>query len=116
MHLCAGSNGKNPCFSDKGGPLNVQEQESGLYSVVGVTSGDWACSGPGYPEVFARVTASLDWIQCVTQGAQDTKCVDVTTTTEIPDIETTTKGTHQDTVDTSATTTRRTTTRKTTTT
>ena len=71
MHLCAGSNGKNPCFSDKGGPLTVQEQESGLYAVVGVTSGDWACSGPGYPEVFARVTSSLDWIQCVTQGAQD---------------------------------------------
>ena len=59
MHLCAGSNGKIPCNSERGGPLIVQE--NGHYTVVGVSSGDYgACSGrPGYPEVFARVTASL---------------------------------------------------------
>ena len=86
MHLCAGSNDKNSCFSDRGGLLTVQE--NGLHTVVGVTRGNyWACIGPGNPEVFARVTASLDWIQCVLHGTQDLKCFTHTTTTDIPDNE-----------------------------
>ena len=54
-------------------------QEDGYYAVVGVTNYAFGCGEPGFPGVYARVTARLDWILAKTQGTQDTSCATTTT-------------------------------------
>ena len=77
--ICAGDDGKGICrWGDYGGSLVVQED--GHYAVVGVISWGYRCAEPGFPGIYARVTARLDWILANTQGTQDTSCA--TTTTE----------------------------------
>jgi len=61
--ICADTKGGiSPCHRDSGGPLTYNE--NGRSYLIGVVS--WGiprfCGTPGYPGVFARVTAALDWI------------------------------------------------------
>ena len=37
-------------------------ERQGRYVVAGVTSWGYDCGAQGYPGVYARVTAQLDWI------------------------------------------------------
>ncbi|XP_066972499.1 trypsin-1-like isoform X1 [Macrobrachium rosenbergii] len=60
--LCAGypEGGKDTCGGDSGGPLTVEE--NGRHVLAGITSFGHGCGEKGYPGVYTRVTAFLDWI------------------------------------------------------
>jgi len=63
--FCAGEpwRGKGTCEGDSGGPLTWVDSETSKVKVVGVTSfGDIHCKRPN---VYADVTAELDWIKSV---------------------------------------------------
>jgi hypothetical protein len=65
--LCAGSlNGdKDACGGDSGGPLMHEINEGNNYRVyqIGIVSYGFRCAVPGYPGVYTRVTAYVDWIE-----------------------------------------------------
>ncbi|XP_074035860.1 serine protease persephone-like [Leptinotarsa decemlineata] len=58
--ICAGGGAKDACWGDSGGPLFIQ-QDSGVFSVVGVVSFGIGCGG-NVPTVYTRVSKYLDWI------------------------------------------------------
>jgi len=60
--ICAGgSRGMSVCHDDSGGPLTYKE--NGRSYLIGVVSfGPEFCAQPESPDVYARVTAVLDWI------------------------------------------------------
>ena len=64
--MCAGieEGGKGSCYGDSGGPAVFYDEYNKPYQ-IGVVS--WAggdgCVEPGFPDVFARVTTYLDWIE-----------------------------------------------------
>jgi secreted trypsin-like serine protease len=63
--LCADTNGGSlaTCNGDSGGPLVVTESD-GLPTEVGIVSfGTSLGCESGYPEVYARVTRYLDWLE-----------------------------------------------------
>uniref|UniRef100_A0A1I8Q8W9 Peptidase S1 domain-containing protein n=1 Tax=Stomoxys calcitrans TaxID=35570 RepID=A0A1I8Q8W9_STOCA len=58
----SGKNGKSPCNGDSGGPLVYKEGD--VNYVIGATSFVTALGcEKGWPGVFTRVTAYLDWIE-----------------------------------------------------
>lgn len=65
--ICAGSlNGdKDACGGDSGGPLMHEINEGTNYRIyqIGIVSYGFRCAVPGYPGVYTRVTAFVDWIQ-----------------------------------------------------
>lgn len=61
-HLCAtGVGGRSICHGDNGGPIIVQHNDE--FMQVGVASFVHSVCETGYPGVFTRLTAYLDWIQ-----------------------------------------------------
>ncbi|KAJ1523709.1 hypothetical protein ONE63_001543 [Megalurothrips usitatus] len=63
VHICAdGEGGASACGDDLGGPLVIQE-EDGSWKQVGISSfeSDMGCVR-GYPSVYTRVSAFVDWI------------------------------------------------------
>lgn len=62
--ICAGvpMGGRAPCQGDSGGPL-VVTSASGTRKVAGIVSFGVACDAPGFPAVFTRVSALVDWIE-----------------------------------------------------
>ena len=60
--ICAGSQGRDACWGDSGGPLAVMGQD-GFYRQIGVVSWGNGCGTPGYPGVYTRVSSLLAWIQ-----------------------------------------------------
>lgn len=65
FQMCAMSNeGKDTCSGDSGGPLQVQQEPSSIYTIVGITSYGIGCGGKN-PGVYTRVSAYLDWIESI---------------------------------------------------
>ncbi|XP_073841779.1 brachyurin-like [Musca autumnalis] len=62
MICISGKDGKSTCNGDSGGPLVYKE--NGVNTVIGATSFGIALGcEKGWPGVFTRVTAYLDWIE-----------------------------------------------------
>ncbi|XP_052280217.1 chymotrypsinogen B-like [Dreissena polymorpha] len=61
QNVCAGNGTHGTCQGDSGGPLVCYRD--GQYHVVGVTSfGYYTCTTAGYPDVYMRISAYLDWM------------------------------------------------------
>lgn len=62
--ICAtglsGSNIKDTCYGDSGGPLFTTA--GGNYNLVGLTSWGYDCGLENYPGIYTRLTTYLDWI------------------------------------------------------
>ncbi|XP_069128547.1 chymotrypsinogen A-like [Argopecten irradians] len=63
-HICVGYGDVGACGGDSGGPLVCLR--NGHYILAGVTSwGSFSCQHYGYPNIYTRVTAYVDWIKSV---------------------------------------------------
>merc|ERR1711936_241132 len=60
--ICAESLGKDACQGDSGGPLAVPV-DKGDYRLIGIISAGSECAKPGWPGIYTRVSAFLDWIR-----------------------------------------------------
>ena len=68
--ICAGgksSGGEGVCMGDSGGPLVTEV--SGSFRLIGVVSFGQPCAIANSPDVFARVSVALDWIEMNTADA-----------------------------------------------
>uniref|UniRef100_A0A8C0PX82 Ovochymase 1 n=2 Tax=Canis lupus familiaris TaxID=9615 RepID=A0A8C0PX82_CANLF len=68
--MCAGfavSGGKDFCQGDCGGPL-VCRREKGPFVLYDIVSWEAGCAQPRKPDVLARVSVFLDWIQFKMKG------------------------------------------------
>lgn len=52
------------CQGDGGGPIFTYHSESGVSTLVGVTSWGVGC-GPHLPSVYTRIASYVDWIESV---------------------------------------------------
>ncbi|KAH3800010.1 hypothetical protein DPMN_153634 [Dreissena polymorpha] len=61
--VCAADfdHGVDTCQGDSGGPLVCDI--GGIFYVLGATSFGYKCAEPGYPGVYARISAMLPWIE-----------------------------------------------------
>ena len=59
--ICALAPGKTPCHGDSGGPLTCGEGQDKV--LCGIVSWGRGCALRGYPGVYAKVSAYIDWIQ-----------------------------------------------------
>lgn len=74
--LCAGSRtGKqDTCQGDSGGPIQIMQQgNSCIYYVIGITSFGKSCAVSSAPGVYTKVSYYLDWIEEVVWGEQREK-------------------------------------------
>ncbi|NWW42849.1 OVCH2 protein, partial [Pedionomus torquatus] len=65
--ICAGfplEEGKDSCTGDSGGPLVCSsEDDSGFYTLHGITSWGLGCGRKSYPGVYTNVGVFVDWIK-----------------------------------------------------
>uniref|UniRef100_A0A672UWG5 Peptidase S1 domain-containing protein n=1 Tax=Strigops habroptila TaxID=2489341 RepID=A0A672UWG5_STRHB len=65
--ICAGfplEDGKDSCTGDSGGPLVCpSEDNSGFYTLHGITSWGLGCGRKSYPGVYTNVGVFVDWIK-----------------------------------------------------
>lgn len=64
LEICAGltRGGKDSCQGDSGGPLFVTDKTGNKQVQAGVVSHGEGCARPGFPGVYASVSAVADWI------------------------------------------------------
>lgn len=55
---------KSTCYGDSGGPLQCATTD-GLYVLAGATSFSQSCDEPNFPNVFARISTQLEWIESI---------------------------------------------------
>ncbi|NXX41269.1 OVCH2 protein, partial [Tricholaema leucomelas] len=71
--ICAGfplEDGKDSCTGDSGGPLVCpSEDNSGFYTLHGITSWGLGCGKKSYPGVYTNVGAFVDWIKQSANGS-----------------------------------------------
>nr|QFZ95600.1 serine protease 4 [Lasioderma serricorne] len=64
--MCVGypQGGRDSCQGDSGGPLmkGIAESKNQRYFQIGIVSYGYRCAQAGYPAVYTRVTAFIDWI------------------------------------------------------
>lgn len=63
--ICAGGErGKDSCTGDSGGPLMKVEEVGGAsqWTIEGVVSFGARCGTEGWPGIYTRVAAYIDWI------------------------------------------------------
>jgi len=53
---------QNNFQGDSGGPLMSPDPQTGLFYVIGIVSYGFRCAEPGFPGVYTKVTAFLDFI------------------------------------------------------
>merc|ERR1712062_311997 len=69
LMLCAASEtSQDSCQGDSGGPLITKKENSQSYELIGVVSWGIGCGFPAYPDVYARVTDVMDWIELITKA------------------------------------------------
>ncbi|GBG44660.1 hypothetical protein CBR_g78112, partial [Chara braunii] len=63
--LCAGCTGGrvDTCHGDSGGPATTSSSSKGCPILVGITSFGDGCALPGYPGLYTRVGAFVDWLE-----------------------------------------------------
>ena len=59
--LCAAGPGRDACRGDSGGPL-VVTREDDRKVLVGVVSTGYKCATKGFPGIYTRISAYVDWI------------------------------------------------------
>jgi len=72
-----GTEGTGTCGQDSGGPGAWLDPKTKEVKLVGVVSWGHAaadCGDPYYPDVFAKVSAAVDWINEVTGGCNEKTC------------------------------------------
>uniref|UniRef100_A0A8B9FT94 Peptidase S1 domain-containing protein n=1 Tax=Amazona collaria TaxID=241587 RepID=A0A8B9FT94_9PSIT len=71
--ICAGfplEDGKDSCTGDSGGPLVCpSEDNSGFYTLHGITSWGSGCGRKSYPGVYTNVGGFVDWIKQTVNGS-----------------------------------------------
>jgi len=71
--ICGAGSGKNHCSGDSGGPVVTPENgRQALIGVVSFSSSQGECGTK--PQVYARVTAQMDWILENTAGTLSSAC------------------------------------------
>jgi secreted trypsin-like serine protease len=55
LMICAGREGRDTCQGDSGGPMFVRP--GGAFVQIGITSFGVGCGAPGFPGVYAQVSA-----------------------------------------------------------
>uniref|UniRef100_T1JDJ8 CLIP domain-containing serine protease n=1 Tax=Strigamia maritima TaxID=126957 RepID=T1JDJ8_STRMM len=69
--LCGGllTGRKDACQGDSGGPLVLSDPhiKGSPWTLVGIVSYGFKCAEVGFPGIYTRVTAFLDWIEANTQ-------------------------------------------------
>jgi len=68
--ICAGhkEGKKDACQGDSGGPLMSKDDDSGLWSLIGLVSAGYSCAKPGQPGIYHRLTETVGWIYFVIQN------------------------------------------------
>ena len=63
--MCAGEAGHDSCQGDSGGPLTCGEGQDKV--LCGIVSWGRGCALRGYPGVYAKVSAYIDWIKGIVE-------------------------------------------------
>jgi len=70
--VCAGTEGKDSCSGDSGGPFVCPSADGNSSILAGVTSWGQGCGRAGHPGVYTEVKYFYDWIQTTLQQYGDT--------------------------------------------